>query len=416
MPKGVADIPELRLEVLDDYVTKWMTPPELVFSSMFPESDSPSDSIKWESKEGGRGMAPFVAPGSPSPLTFPYGIAQHEARAAYWKEKMFFDESFLNNIRKEGTEATYKEAQITLAENLASMVNRSKRRKEWMLAKMLTAGSFTYNVQSGYKSSVDYGVRSTHIVTLTADYYWEDGTSRDILKDIKDGKQVISDDCGARVNFAICNSKTLYYLASDPTILTILQKQAFGSGDLFKGNLNKIAAVNPTVISSLLDIGNLVIYDELFEVRASLTAAVTASSTTAISVDDVSDFEVGGTLRFVDVSEGTYEDETIASISVEAGTVTVSSAPSTSYKATEDYVVMYRKFMPDNTFVMGSTSVDGLPIAQFKRAPFGNVRGYGIKSDRWEEKDPEGVWIRVQDKGLPILKQKDAIYILTCNA
>jgi len=413
MPKGVGDIPELRLEVLTDFVTKWMTPPELMLSTLFPESDAPSDTIKWESKEGGRGMAPFVAPGSPAPVTFPYGIAQHEAKAAYWKEKMYFDESFLNNIRKEGSLAEYKEASITLAENLAGLTNRSKRRKEWMLAKMITAGGFSYSVQSGYKSTVDYGVRTTHIVSLAADYKWSNGTSRDILGDIKDGKKLISDDCGSKVDVALCNNTVLYYLASDPTILTLLQKSAFGNGDLFKGSLDKIVGVNPTVLSSLLDIGSLIIYDELYEVRANLTAVVTGSSTVAISVDDVSDFEVGGTLRFVDVSAGTYEDETIASISVEGGTVTVSTAPTASFKANEDYVVMYRKYVPDNTFVMLSSKVDGRPIGEFKRAPFGNVRGYGIKPDRWEEKDPEGIWLRVQDKGLPILKQRDAVYILT---
>jgi hypothetical protein len=414
--KGVADIPELRLEVLTDFVTKWMTPPELMLSGLFPESDSPSDTIKWESKEGGRGMAPFVAPGSPAPLTFPYGIAQHEAKAAFWKEKMYFDETFLNNLRKEGSLQEYKSATEILAENLAGLTNRSKRRKEWMIAKMITAGSFSYNVQTGYKSSVDYGVRSTHIVSLTADYCWNTGTSRDILEDITDGKQLIADDCGSKVDVAMCNSTVLKYLANDPTILTLLQKSTFGSGDLFKGNLHKIIGVNAGVVASLLDIGNLVVYDELYEVRANLTAVVTGSSTVEISVDDVSDFEVGGTLRFVDVSAGTYEDETIASISVEGGTVTVSSAPTASFKANEDYVVMYRKYVPDNTFVMMASRVDGRPIAEFKRAPFGNARGYGLKPDRWEEKDPEGVWIRVQDKGLPILKQRDAVYILTVTA
>ena len=124
MPKGLGDIPELRLQVLMDFITKWMTPPTLLLSNLFPSTDYPSSSIKWESKEGGRGMAPFKPPGSPSPVTSGYGIAQHTAEAAFWGEKMFFDEEFLNNIRQEGTLAQYKSARETLAEGLADLLNR----------------------------------------------------------------------------------------------------------------------------------------------------------------------------------------------------------------------------------------------------------------------------------------------------
>jgi len=120
-------------------------------------------------------------------------------------------------------------------------------------------------------------------------------------------------------------------------------------------------------------------------------------------------------LRFYDVSAATWEEETIASIQVEAGTVTVSTAPSTSYRAIEDYVLMRRNFIPDTKFAMIASSVDGKSIANYKQAPFGLDRHYGLKPDRWEEKDPDGVFIRVEDKGLPVLFQRDAMYILTVN-
>jgi len=358
-------------------------------------------------------MTPFVPPGAPAPVTAPFGVAAHSAEAAFFKEKMYFDEEFLNNLRKEGTESEYLSAQARLARELASLVNRSNRRKEWMFSKMLFTGSFNYSEMTGTKIAVDYDLPSAHSVTLGAAYKWSDGTSRDIIGNIIDGKKQIKDDCGGVVNFALCNSTVLKYLARDPELLTLLQKSAFGSGDLFKGQKNKLIGVNPKVLGSLLDIDNLVIYDEQYEVRAYLTAVVTADSTTTISVDNPADFLAAETLRFNDVSAGTFEDETISSVDIEAGTVTVSTAPGTSYKAGEDFVSQVSYFIPDTKFTMMASNVDNQQVAEYKEAPFGLNRNYGIKTDRHEEWDPEGIFIRVQDKGLPILYQRDATYILT---
>lgn len=413
MPRGIGEIPSLRLETLQKFVTLWTAPPGLILQNVFPASDSPSSTIKWESQEGSRGMTPFVPPGAPAPTTAPHGVAAHSAEAAYWKEKMHFDEEFLNNIRKEGTETQYMSAVQRLAKELNGLQNRSARRKEWMFSKMLFAGSFDYSVVGGTKISVDYSLPSANSVTLTANYKWSDGTQRDMLGDVIDGKKQISDECGGKVDYAFCNSTVLRYLAQDPSILALLQKTAFGEGDLFKGSRNGIVGVNPKVLGSLLDIDNLIVYDEKFEARTYLTAVVTADTTSTITVEDTADFEAGGTLRFHDVSADSFEDETISSITTESKQIVVASAPSTSYKAGEDYVSMVRPFIPDTTFAMMASMVEGQKIAEYKRAPFALDRHYGTKVDRHEEWDPEGVWIRVQDKGLPILYQRDAVYILT---
>jgi len=358
-------------------------------------------------------MTPFVPPGSPAPKTAPLGVAQHSAEAAFWKEKMYFDEEFLNNLRKEGTEAQFLDAQKRLARELAGLKNRSDRRKEWMFAKMFTAGEFAYSVKEGYKATVDYSLPTSHVVSLATDAKWSTGTSRDILSDIIDGKKLISDDCGGKVKLALSNSTVLKYLAQDPDILTLLSKSHFGAGNLFSGNKNSIVGVNPKILGALLDIDNLAIYDEKYEVRAYLTAVVTADSTTTISVDDAADFEATETLKFVDTSAGTNESETISSVDVEAGTITVATAPSTSYKKAEDYVCMTKSFIPDNVFVMIAPVVEGQSIAEYKKAPFGLKRQYGQQTDKNDEWDPEGTYIRVRDKGLPILYQRDAVYVLT---
>lgn len=415
MPRGQSEIPELRLEVLQNFVTTFMAPPNLILQNLFSSSPSPSSTIKWESQTGGRGMTPFVPPGSPAPLHSPLGVAAHSAEAAYWKEKMYFDEEFLNNLRKEGTEAQYLAAQVTLARELAQLVNRCNRRREWMFAKMLFAGSFSYSQRLGYKADVDYALPSAQQVTLATDYKWESGSQRNILKDIRDAKRVLSEGCGAKIEYFVCNSKVLGYMTDDPDILTLLSKSNYGSGNLFSGSKDPIIGANPNIIASLLDIPKLVVYDEQYEVRANITGAVTGAVTTAIPVDDVTDFEVGYTLRFHDVSAGTYEEETIASVQVEAGTVTVSVAPTASFKAGEDFVTMTKYFIPDNQVCMFTPTLDGQKIADYKTAPYGLGRHYGLYTDRKEEWDPEGVFIRVQDKGLPVLYHRDAIYNLTVN-
>jgi len=415
MPRGSSDIPVLRLEVLQKFMESFMTPPELVFSNLFEETDSPSSSIKWESRRGRRGMTPFVPPGAPAPVTEISGVAQHEAEAAYWKEKIPFDEEFLNNLRKEGTTEQYLDAESRLAREMAGLVNRARRRKEWMWSKLFFAGSFSYETNKGVMVSVDYDIPDENSETLGTDYKWEAGTKRDILGNIMTGKRVISTANGGKVEIGMCNSQVLQYMATDSDILTLLSKSTFGEGDLFKGMKNKIVGVNPKVLGSLLDIPNIIINDEQYEVRAYITTAVTGGSSTTIYVDDAADFEAGETLRFHDRSAGTYEDETISSVDTTASTITVSTAPTASFKAGEDYVEMTKYFAPNDKFVMIAPTVEGMPIAEFKRAPFGNGRHYGLFTDRHDEWDPEVTWIRVQDKGLPILWQRDAMYILDVN-
>jgi len=412
MPRGISDIPELRLAVLQKFITTFMKPPELLLMNTFRSSISPSSTIKWESMRGGRGMTPFVAPGSPAPRTAPHGMASHQAEAAYWKEKMYFDEEFLNNLRKAGTEGEYMDSKQRLARELAALTNRSNRRKEWMFAQMLFNNGFSYMRKGGQMATVDYAIPSDHRISLTSSYYWDNGASKTIIGDIRDGKKKIKEDNGGRVDLAICNSNVLAMLADDTTIRGILEKNAFGDGSLYKGNIHPIVEINPAVVATLLDIPRLVVYDEMYEVKSWLTAAVTGGSTTWVSVQDASDFVAYQTARFHDVSAGTYEDRVILAVDKFNGRIQVEYPPASSYKAAYDCITMRKYFVPDNMFAMIATTIDGESVAEYKQAPFGLGRHYGTYTDKHEEWDPEGVFIRVQDKGLPILYHRDAIYTI----
>jgi hypothetical protein len=75
-------------------------------------------------------------------------------------------------------------------------------------------------------------------------------------------------------------------------------------------------------------------------------------------------------------------------------------------------VTQAKPFIPDDKFIMMASRVDGQAIAEYKQAPFGLNRNYGQFTDSYDEWDPEVTWIRVQDKGLPILFNRDAIYTI----
>ncbi len=403
--KGSAGIPALELVTLNKLISKFDRAPSMFFSNLFPTQQYDSDTIKWELEYGTAGMTPFVAPGSIAPMVGVDGVGEASAKAAYWKEKMYYDEEFLNNLREPGTWATYQTAERKLSRGSRKLRFRVDRRREWMSCKMLLDGNLTYLQKGGTKISISYGIPATHIVTLTGNYVWGTGSTRDPLSDIFEGKKVVSEDSMSVINHTILNSELLKVLILDEDIQNLLKKSAFGEGDLF---------TNPAqVIGTLLGVGPMTIYDEMFEITGWLTGAVTGGATTVIPVDDASDFEAGGTLRFIDMSEvNVWEDETIASVDVVAGTVTVDTAPTKSFKANEDKVIMRKKFIPDNVFFMFADNAEGEKIAEFMEAPHGLGRNWGMFADTKDQWDPEGIYLRVADKGLPVLYHPDTTYKL----
>jgi len=411
MPQTQADIPDLRLKRLTKLINRYMSPPSMVLTKLFGTDQWDSDVVEWESQIGTRGLTPFTAPDSQAPRVAPLGVAQHEAKSACWKEKMYLGEGFLNNLRTPGNKLQYYTAQKRLAKEMKMISTRSDRRVEWMFAKMLAAGTFSYLDNNSTKQTVTYGVPTANLVTLDSTRYWDTGNQRNILEDIFDAQLTLSNACGAKIDYALFTSEVLKLLIFDPGIQTLLSKSNYGQGDLFARPVQ--------VLGSLLSINNMVLYDEQYQIRANITAAVTADSTTDIYVDDTTDFEVGQTLRFYDISARTYEDETISSVTTDSGYITVSTAPSTSYKANEDVVAMTRKFLPDNQFLMFASQLEGQKIAEMAYVPYaitGSGRNWGKQTNSWPVWDPAGVFIMVENRGLPILYNEDCIYNLTVTA
>jgi hypothetical protein len=406
MPIGINDISALRLTVLNKLVTKYLVPPNLVLKNMFRSVNYESDNIEWESQIGSRGLTPFAAEDAESPAAAVPGVGENSAHAAFWKERTFFGSSFLNNIREPGTDRRYQRAARTLGNQVRNLSNRSNRREEWMLAQMLCNDGFTYKDKNGVYITLDYGIPDDNKVSLGADYKWDAGTKRNIAENIFDAKLAVSNANAGVLSDAIFTSEVLKYMIFDDTIQTLLQKSSYGQGDLF---------ANPTnVIGNLIGIANMHLYDEAYQIRAWLTTALAAGAGPhTVYVDSTVDFEVGGTLTCLDTSAKTTETLTITAVNTNAGTLTATGTLASAYKATEDYVYMTRKFVPTDKFIMWANSVDGEPIAEFMKAPHELARKWGQQIDRWEKRDPDGIFVRVEDKGLPVLYHEDAVYQLT---
>lgn len=405
MGKGVEGIPALKLEVLKKLVSKMPAPPEMFFSNMFPKSQYDSDEIRWEIEYGSVGMTPFVAPGSVAPAIGHDGIGEASAKSAYFKEKMFFDEEFLNGLREPGTIATYNKASKQLAKGVQKLDYRIQRRREWMFSQMMFNGTLAYEQKGGTKFSVSYGVPASHTVTLTGDDVWDGGSTSDVIGDIFDAKTILKDDAGVVPEYSLINSTLLRVLMTNSDLQGLLKSSAFGNGDLF--------ARPAEVLGTLFGLGTLYLYDDFYEIPARLTGNITGGATTEIPVSDASDMEVGGVLRFHNMAlHNVYEDEVIASVDVEAMTVTVSVAPTMSFVGGRDMVTMKKKLLGDTEFFMFNSKRGVEPIAEFMEAPFGMGRTWGKYADTKDEWDPDGMWLRVQDKGMTIMYHPDTTFKL----
>ena len=403
MAKG-AGIAALRVETLNKVSSSIPKPQGNFFSGLFGTSQEESDTVRWMFESGSIGMTPFVAPGSPAPVTTDdLNWREGSARAAYYKEKRFFDEEFLNNMMEPEVSLKYIKAEKRLAKTLAKLKYRCERRREWMLTQMMVNGKISYNSEKGLKFTVDYRVPARHKIELATNDKWGTGTNRNPVRDMYDLKDLFSNEIQAPPKYTVMNSTTLRLLVFDSSIQDLLKKSTFGDGDLF---------ANPApVLARLLGVGDIRIYDELYSARSHIVGNVSVGATSII-VEDAVDMEVGSKLRLYDMSkDDMWEDVTISAIDYSTNTLTV-SATTAGYRGGRDVAEMRKKFVADNMVSMFTDEFEGEKIAEFMEAPFGLGRNWGMYVDRKDEWDPDGVWVRVQDKGLPVLYNPKTIVTL----
>ena len=190
-----------RLENLNGVLSKLPEYKENKFLSLFGVDTAESDTVRWLSEYGAMGMTPFAAPGAPAPVTSDSDWwSEGSARAAFYKEKRYFDETFLNNLADPLNPMKRKTAMQVLGRTLSKMNYRIQRRREWMMAQMLFRGGFSYTQEKGLKFTVDYGIPDAHKITLQGNDVWGTGSTRNPIDDIFYMKQVLKDDAGVAVH------------------------------------------------------------------------------------------------------------------------------------------------------------------------------------------------------------------------
>ncbi len=397
----------LKLETLNKLFKKFPKPENLMFLNLFKDTQYPSDTIRWQVEYGSVGMTPFVAPGSPAPaIGDDMYQSEGSAVAAYWKEKIFLDEVLLNNLRQPLTEQTYYTAEKQLARQNQRLRARCDRRKEWMISQMLFNNAISYQAQGGTKFTVNYNVPAQNTVTLAGADRWDTGAgvagaTATPIRDILDVRQAYVDEVGKEPEYAVITTSLLQLMMFDPQLQTLLMKSTFGDGDLF--------AKPAIVLANLLGIGNLVVYDEWFDVSSWITN--NAGDTVTFTVEDATDFETGEAVRVYNMRQPfAWEADTISAINYATNVITLTTGVTVAnYVAGSSRIQMRKRFADADEFLFFSRTIDNEPIAEFMEAPFGNDRTWGAYLDMKEEWDPDGLWLRVQNKGLPVLYWPNAI-------
>ena len=403
MAKGVSIF---KLETLNKFLKRLPKQENLLFINLFPTEQYPSDTIRWMVEYGSVGMTPFVAPGSPSPnVGDDQYYSEGSAVAAYWKEKTFLDEVILNNLREPLTEQTYYTAEKQIARRSQRLRARCDRRKEWMISQMLFKNSFSYQIKGGAKFTVNYNVPSQNSIALTGNDVWFDkatdakGSTATPIKDVFEFKQLYRDEIGRDAEYCVITTDILKLWMFDSDLQALLKKSAFGDGDLFS---------QPSkVLSALMGIDNLIIYDELFDISSWCAGDITSGTT--VVVEDATDFEAGPARIYDMTAAFTYEDMTIDSINYATNTLTFTEAPTGNYYNGKARVAYRKKFASEEELMFFSKTVEGETIAEFMEAPFGLNRNWGMYADTKEEWDPDGLWMRIQNKGLPVMYWPNAI-------
>jgi hypothetical protein len=272
--------------------------------------------------------------------------------------------------------------------------------------------AFSYQIKGGAKFTVNYNVPAQNTVALTGTDVWWTGTAKGAtatpIRDVYDMRDLYVDEIGKEPEYTIITSNILKLWLFDETLQGLLKKSAFGDGDLF--------ARPAQVLGALMGLANLIIYDEHFDVSSWTTGAISGGSSTTVTVEEITDF-VAGPCRIYDMTQMfAYEDAEITGVNYATNTLTFADEPTNSYLAGNARISLRKKFAKDDELMFFSKSIEGQTIAEFMEAPFGLNRNWGMFGDSETEWDPDGLWLRIQNKGLPVMYWPNAVMRLKVMA
>jgi hypothetical protein len=408
-------IPELALKTLNKLIEYSAPAPSQRLQGMFPTDNAPSDTIEWEVRYGSSEMLPAVARGSRGPSFGVDGVARNSARAAYFAADAWMGEEFLNNLREPGTVQSKQAGQKQISQMQTRLINSAYRRREFMLAKMLFDGTYTYNTFATSKApefiSLDWGIPSTHKVTKGSTARWYGSSAevadRDVFADVFTMKTQLEDSLEMDTSGVQLwlNGRLLQSLVKDSGIRDLVQNSNVSEAD--------IVARPAESVAHLLGVGSIITYNDSYTVSELLAANYTGG--TSITVMNATDFEVGGEVYMQTTVDRTAGPRaTITAVDKTTGVLTIDAElTSVTGYAGKDKLAMRKFFLAPNKIVGVVPTVDNMPIAEVLQAPHGNAGTYGMRMRTKEEEYPDGQRLIISDLHLPVLYFPAAVYQLT---
>lgn len=201
-----------------------------MLQELFPDQQKLGMTIEW--LKGASGIVKVIKLSALDVEAIPrkrMGFDHYFAQMPFFKESKFIDETMrqeLNKVLESGNEQYISIIMDNIFDDEMELLKAAAAQRERMRAMLLTSGVISV-VSNGQRYDYDYGMPSSHKVTVTKS--WSDPTA-DIIGDIQAGIDKIVADTGVRVSRAMTTSKVIGYMRKNKELKDTLLARTNGSG------------------------------------------------------------------------------------------------------------------------------------------------------------------------------------------
>ena len=245
---GVLAISFLGMGLIDIFDTRTMMeaveqmhrPPRWLRDTFFPAAPpADTESLDVDIIKGGRKLAPFCSPLAEGKVVPGAGFTTQTLKPGYIKPKRATTAGDLlhrspGQILYAGGETIERRAQKKLGSDLADLMDTIDRREEWMAASALDVGTITMKIkgETADKSVlVDFGMASTHKITLSGTDLWSDAAS-DPLAKLASVSNIIRKDSGVSPNILVLGTDAANSFCGNAKVQKYLDLRAVDMGEI----------------------------------------------------------------------------------------------------------------------------------------------------------------------------------------
>lgn len=191
--------------------------------------------------KGKRRMAPFVKHNTEAKLVDRIGYSTNTYKPAYIKMKMpTTAQDILKRQRGDtiyqGNASPAARAAAQLGKDMTELMQMIHRREEWMAAQLLNTGSVSI-VGDGVNDTIDFGMQSSHKVTLTGTALWTDAASKP-LDNFRTWRSLVAQDSGLVPNIAILGSDVATAFINNTQVKAMMDLLRHQQGSVDVGAMN----------------------------------------------------------------------------------------------------------------------------------------------------------------------------------